>query len=217
MLDWLGAEGNQLRIAFTKVFSSRYEPFGSAPLRVGGLSDGKAGVQWSVGYDPDTQTRFVSVNLEGKQYKDWPVALLIERELKQPTLVSVVRAHDSVADVMVHWRRELWQGSARPPILEGDIGGTPMALGELTEESWRSALGEALDCLAGGRTRRVRARQTVTRASGEQVEGVVSPHLVFKVSNGGDGEWEAFLRDARSRMQPLHDWATARAGHPVKF
>jgi hypothetical protein len=217
MLKWIGPEGDQLRIAFTKVFGSRYEPFGSPSLQLGGLSDGKKGVQWHVGYDPRDGTRFAGVNLEGMQYAGWPVARLIERELKAPTLIELVEDKEDLADVSLLWRRDYWQKQARPEILERYIGPTPLVLSELTDEGWREALTGAAACLNGNRRRPGRATQTVTLLSGEPVNGEVSPHLIFRLTSEGKGAWEEFFREVRTRMQSLHAWALRRSTDPVSF
>jgi hypothetical protein len=217
MLKWLGPEGDQLRIAFTKVFGSRYEPFGSQSLHLGGLSDGKKGVQWHVGYDPRDGTRFAGVNLEGMQYDGWPVARLIERELKAPMLIEVVHGKEDLADVSLEWFRDYWQKRARPEIVERYISPTPLVLSELTAERWREALVGAAACLDSKRRRRGRATQTVTLLNGEQVTGEVSPHLTFRLTAGGDVAWEEFFRKVRTRMQPLHEWARKRSTDAVTF
>ena len=217
MLKWLGPEGDRLRIAFTKVFGSRYESFGSPSLQAGGLSDGKKGVQWHVGYDPRDETRFAGVNLEGMQYDGWPVARLIERELRDPTLIELVEGEEVLADVNLQWQRDFWQKQARPEIVERYISPTPLVLSKLTADGWREALTGAAACLDSKRRRRGRATQTVTLTSGEQVTGEVSPHLIFRLTSEGDGSWEEFFRDVRTRMQPLHAWAVRRSTDPVSF
>jgi hypothetical protein len=217
MLDWLGAEGDQLRIAFTKVFGSRWRAFGTQALQVGGFSDGKEGVQWNVAFDPRDGRQWVGVNLEGMQYDDWPVARLIERELKTRSLLDVVHANAGLTDVTLLWRRDYWQANSRPEIQERDISPTPIKLGDLTESEWQASLTEARDCLDGRRKRRGRAVQTVTLANGEQVQGNVSPHLTFTYTASERTEWESLFRDARARMQPLYDWTYKRAAQPISF
>jgi hypothetical protein len=217
MLKWLGPEGDQLRIAFTKVFGSRYESFGSAALHIGGLSDGKKGVQWHVGYDPRDGTRFAGVNLEGMQYEGWPVARLIQRDLNAPTLVELVEGEADLADVCLQWRRDYWQKQARPEIVERYISPTPLVLSELTAERWREALTGAAACLNRNRAHPGRATQTVTLLSGKQVNGEVSPHLIFRLTSEGDGAWEEFFREVRTRMQRLHAWAQRTSTNPVSF
>jgi hypothetical protein len=217
MLEWLGTEGEQLRIAFTKVFGSRYEAFGSPALHVGGLSDGTKGVQWHAGLDPRDGVRFAGVNLEGMQYNDWPVAQLIESELRRPSLASMIAKDSSLGDVVVLWRRDYWQKQSRPPIEEQYIAPTPSKLVDLTGEGWNEALKTAGECLDRARRRRGRATQTVTLLSGEQVTGQVSPHLTFHLTSACDGPWEDFLRAVKLRMKPLHSWATQLASKPVAF
>jgi hypothetical protein len=217
MLEWLGDEGEQMRIAFTKVFGSLVRPFGSPALQLGGISDGREGVQWNVAYDPLRDRRWAGVNLEGMEYDEWPVARLIERELKEPRLPSLLRDHSSLSQVVLVWRRDYWQASARPRIIERNISPTPIELGKLTKEDWRHALQEALECLDPRRKRRGRARQTVTLESGKRIEGDVSPHLMLRYMATDFEGWEPFLREARQRLQPLHDWASSRAAKPIRF
>src|SRR5689334_6111475 len=81
MLDWLGDEGDRLREAFINSFGPRCEPFGKQSTWIGGVSDGAEGVQWNASFDPRDERQWVSVNLEGIEYNDWPVARLIRREL----------------------------------------------------------------------------------------------------------------------------------------
>jgi hypothetical protein len=135
MLDLLGTEGEQLQEAFIRVFGEVYRPFGNRG-RVSGLSDGNQGVQWNAGYDPRNGRRWVGVNLEGMQYQDWPVAKLIRRELRRPTLPDLVQRLDATDPVEVRWRRDYWQAASRPPIEEREIAPTPILASRLTEELW---------------------------------------------------------------------------------
>jgi hypothetical protein len=217
MLEWLGSEADDIRIAFSKVFGSRWRPFGSQALHVGGFSDGKEGVQWSVAYDPRDGRQWVGVNLEGMQYGDWPIARFIETELKEPDLPGLAKKHRNLAGVVAFWRRDYWQATSRPEIEEQDIAPTPIPLGELTGEQWRAALLEARNCLDSRRKRRGRATQTVTLKSGEQVTGEVSPHLTFRYTAPRQMEWEALFREARACLQPLHEWTVRRSALPIRF
>jgi hypothetical protein len=217
MLDWLGSEGDRMRIAFTKVFGSRWRAFGSQALQVGGFSDGREGVQWNVAYDPRDGRQTVGVNLEGMQYDDWPVARLIERELKTRSLPGVISRNSGLNDVELLWRRDYWQANSRPEIQERDIAPTPISLGALTDEQWQACLMEARDCLDGRRKRRGRAVQKVTLPNGDQIDGKVSPHLTFTYTAPEQTEWEALFRAARTRMQPVYDWTFQRAAQPIAF
>jgi hypothetical protein len=216
-LEWLGAEKDQLRIAFTKVFGSRVRAFGTAATHVGGVSDGREGVQWRVAYDPRDGRQWVGVDLEGREYDAWPIARLILRELREISLPTVIRRNQSLRDVGLLWRRDYGQGVNRPLIQERDIAPTPIDLGDLTEPDWHAALVTARDCLNGQRKRLGRATQTVTLANGETVEGKVSPHLTFRYVAPERTEWESFLRDAKARLQPVYDWTVRRAAKPIQF
>lgn len=66
-----------LRGVFPEVFGFKWAPFTSNPLGVSGLSDDAAGVQWNAWMDHATLGAFVGVNLEGKEYDDWPIARVI--------------------------------------------------------------------------------------------------------------------------------------------
>ncbi|MBW3554820.1 MAG: hypothetical protein KY466_15010 [Gemmatimonadetes bacterium] len=192
MLEWLGSEGEKMRVAFTRVFRTRLRPFGSQSLQVGGFSDGRDGVQWNVAYDPRDGRQWVGVNLEGLQYDDWPVARLIERELRDMALPQVVQVHAPLRDVIVLWQRDYWQATARPEIDECDIPPTPEY--------------------------RRRATQAVTLSgSGSQVEGEVSPHLMLRWMAPAFMEWEELFRKGKSVLPPVHEWANRRARKPVAF
>jgi hypothetical protein len=212
MLDWLGTEGEQLRKAFIQVFGDRCRPFGNRALPRGGLSDGNEGVQWNAGYNPDTREAWVGVNLEGVQYRDWPVARLIQRELQTPTLPNVIRQLQNTDTVVVHWRRDYWQAASRPPIEEKDIAPTPIPAGHLTEDLWRKALEGAAGCLDPTKTWGGRATQEVTlSASKKRVTGPVSPHLTILVASQAPYDWELYFSRAKAQLQPFYDWAVEQA------
>jgi hypothetical protein len=211
MLDWLGEEGDRLRKAFIGTFGERHRPFGNRANARGGLSDGNEGVQWNAGIDPRNDRRWAGVNLEGMKYKGWPVARLIERELRAPTLPALIQRMEEADAAEVHWTRDYWQVSARPRIVEKYIVPTPILLHQLTDGVWRSALEGAEACLDERKGLRGRATQEVTLADGRRVTGGVSPHLTFVYPAAGPVSWPAFLAEARARMQPLYDWAVERA------
>jgi hypothetical protein len=217
MANWLGAEGDEMRIAFTRAFGSRWREFGNPATQIFGYSDGKNGVQWQVGYDITNEERWAGINLEGMQYDDWPVARLIERELREPSILQVVRSSERVNEVELLWRRDYWQISARPDIAQRNIPPTPIVLGALTPEAWRSALSEARDCLDRRRKYHARATQVVTLPSGEQVEGEVSPHLAFRSIRYSELSWETFLQSARTELESLHRWTVRRAAQTISF
>lgn len=212
VLDWLGDEGERLRKAFIAVFGEAHRAFGSRSRRIGGLSDGNEGVQWNAGYNPDTLEAWVGVNLEGMQYRGWPIARLIQRELLTPTLPNVIRQHPKPDSVVVHWKRDYWQAASRPPIEEKNIAPTPIAASQLTEDLWRTALEEAAKCLDGTRTGGGRATREVTlSASKQRVTGPVSPHLTILVPSPAPYDWELWFSRAKAQLQPFYDWAVQRA------
>lgn len=212
MLKWLGAESEELRQAFIKVFGGQHRPFGSRSIRTGGLSDAIQGVQWNAGYDPDDGSRWVGVNLEGMQYDGWPIARLIKREFQVPTLPRLISEVGDTDPMCVNLARDYWQVQARPKITEASISPTPLLLSELTEHLWRQALDGALGCLNSVRHGRGRAKQTVTLAgSGQKVHGYVSPHLTIMLPTSSRTPWLNFLAESKPRLQPFYDWAVERA------
>jgi hypothetical protein len=204
ILDWLGDEGDQLRKAFIKFFGEPHRAFGNRARRIGGLSDGHEGVQWNVGYNPDTEEAWVGVNLEGMQYRDWPVARLIRRELQTPTLPRVIRQLQNPETVVISWRRDYWQAASRPPIEEKDIAPTPILASNLTEDLWRQALEGAAGCLdaTGGRS----TQEVTLSVSKQRVTGPVSPHLTIRIPSTSPN-WELYFSMSKARLQPFYDWA----------
>ena len=217
MADLVSPTDLQMRIAFTKVFGSKWREFGNAASGVSGFSDAREGVQWQVGYDANADVRWAGVNLEGMQYDGWPITRLIEREVREISLPETIRKNPQLNDVILMWQRDYWQATARPAIAERDIAPTPIALGELTREQWLAALTEARDCLDMKRKRMGRATQTVTLPSGDRIQGDVSPHLMFRYVDPTADSWESLFRGARAALQPLHDWASRRAAKTVGF
>jgi hypothetical protein len=212
MLEWLGRSGQELVSAFPPVFGTVGRPFGKRSTWIGGLSDGAAGVQWNAGYDPRDRRQWVGVNLEGMKYDGWPVARLIERELQHPTLAALITQLDDAAQIELLWRRDYWQATGRPPILEQDIPPTPVNLDRLSERAWIKALTEAQACLDETKNHRARASQLVTlMGSGRRVEGQVSPHLTLILSAETPRPWHDFLQESKERMHPLHHWVAARS------
>jgi hypothetical protein len=207
MLDWLGREGDELRKAFADVFRAQPRPFGKRSTHIGGVSDGNAGVQWNAGYDPRDGRRWLGVNLEGMQYDGWPIARLINRELRRPTLPELIEQLGDTDPITLLLTRDYWQATSRPAIREREISPTPLLLSQLTAARWREALDGAAKCLDPAPGRRGRAVQRVTlAASGRTVEGPVSPHLTFTLETERRIPWAEFLADARARLEPLYRW-----------
>lgn len=213
MREWLGPEDDELHHAFRKVFGSSGSDFGSQSIGLGGLSDGNRGVQWNAWIEPGSGERWAGVNLEGMKYDRYPVARLIQGELKSPTLPSLAESIEGADRIMLLWARDFWRAGSRPKIVERDIHPTPIRLNLLGKEEWRRALEEALACLDETRNYQGWATQQVTEISrkGEQTRtGKVAPHLKFKVEKQRDHSWESFLQETKLRMQPLYDWVAER-------
>ena len=209
------AEIDEIAEAFTGQFGRTFRTFGSPALGSMGVHDAVAGVQWYCTRDLTNGQLELAVNLEGMPYDGWPVARAIERELQTPELPSMVQTLAHADLITLHWMRDCWQAMSRLKILEGDIAPTPLTLDQLTPDAWREALTDAQQCLDAGRDHRGRGRQVVTTAASRtQGERDVSPHLVFRtrVTLPGDGrDWDAVLKEAAARLEPLHTWLTDRA------
>lgn len=101
--------------AFKALFGANVRPFGN-PV-VAGVSDGAEGVQWNAGIR-DHEEAFLGVNLEGVEYRGFPVSSLIRRELQAPTLVEHATTIPNCHEIELSWRRDAWQFAARPCINE---------------------------------------------------------------------------------------------------
>ena len=168
--------------AFARVFAMPSpRPFGGAIGRHQGVSDDAQGVQWNAGVDRERSVATIGVNLEGKEYDNWPIARFIERELQHVGLPSMVRTLADADRAELWWSRDAWQFTARPPIREENIGpDPPVPLDRLTADLWRTMLNEAYDCLDPARKHRGRAKQWVTFENGSRKINGVSPHLQIK-------------------------------------
>lgn len=200
-----------LATAFIAVFGQTYKTAGASALGTHAISDAAEGVQWSAAFDRATGKASLSVNLEGVEYDDWPVARLIARELEEASFPTVARTVSAPATVTLHWLRDCWQGDGRLRIREQDLAPTPLTLDRFTPGIWRDALTEARTCLDAAQDHRGRVLQTVTMtASGDSVTKSVSPHLQVSVTlqrAHPDDSWEPALRAAKAILDPLYDWA----------
>ena len=68
---------DRLRAAFTATFGIAGRPFGAPNGRWVGVSDDAKGVQWNAPLDQEQGVAMLGVNLEGMEYKSWPIARLI--------------------------------------------------------------------------------------------------------------------------------------------
>jgi hypothetical protein len=213
----IGVELTSLGEAFVEIFRpANPRPFGSTALRYLGLSDGNDGVQWNTWIErPSTEPpiAWLGVNLEGLQYRDWPIAHFIRRELMEAKLLALRAGLRQPEETKVRWMRDAWGpgGSRVPSFKEHYIEPTPIALSNLDQESWRQALVEAQGCLRTPEGRR--AKQWIT-IQDQRREFYVSPHLVFQRQLPWPATAEELrqaMQRAREQMQPLYDFATERS------
>lgn len=176
-----------------------------------GMSDGKKGVQWNLAILSDRKEIQLGVNLEGMKYLNWPIATFILSELKNPSIDKLKSklVHPELA--FIRFRRDAWQVTSRPNIVEKYFGGSEIAISEMDSDLWIAILGEALDSLNKQKAYRGRNKQTVTLVKipkkGEQVRTMqVSPHLTIWTSIALSGDIEINLKRGITQLKPVHEW-----------
>ncbi len=194
---------------FRRFLKVKGQPFGSKSKPYQGISDGKDGVQWNIGLDRDTDEIKLGVNLEGKIYNGWPIAIFIENELFEHKLIRIAQKIEFSSRIFVRFRRDAWQVTYRPPILEQIIGGNEMKLSDLTTSKWNDLLLKAQKCLIGKKGIWKRANQTVTLKNGQKKEMPVTPHLtiysiVWDKTTPTEGELQKSIHDAFDILKPIH-------------
>lgn len=167
-----------LETAFNRVFDAKPRKFGQKSNKICGFSDNAKGVQWNIGLVSLTGNIKLGVNLEGMSYSNsWPISKFIQNELRNSELIKQFGNND---DITVRFNRDVWQVSARLPVEENII--LRSNLSNITQETWKGALSEALACLNSGKQYKGRTTQKVTLlSSGKTVAKEVSPHICFKV------------------------------------
>ncbi len=187
------------------------QTFGSPIL---GLSDGNDGVQWNAGIEgmsTELLTVWLGVNLEGKQYRDWPIARFIQRELEDSKLIALRTDLRQPEEITVRWMRDAWGAGRIRGVKEHDIAPTPIALSKLNQQSWRQALEEAQGCLRTPEGRR--GKQWVTMKD-QRREFYISPSLGFRRRLPWPATAEELrqaMQRAREQLQPLYDFVTERS------
>jgi hypothetical protein len=174
-----------------------------------GAHDGVDGVQWHVSLDrQDMITRRFAVNLEGLEYRNWPIARFIARELEAPKLFDTVAGADPLRKVCVQLTRDAWAGRRTRVAVERWSLLSRQPVGGLSPALWRSSLVAARTCLASADGGRGKARLTRVKTHlAEDLE--TSPHLTFGVELTADGTVEERVLELRRAMQlltPLHDF-----------
>ena len=201
-VELLGVEG--------KIFGQRNKP-------TFGISDGRDGVQWNLVIYPKEDKARLGVNLEGKEYRSWPISRLIQSELEAPTLPRLVHQQRDFQSMTLRFARDAWQVTSRQVIVEEYLGGREFLLSELTEDLWHSILTEAIGCLDKDRSYRGRAQQAVTlkgTAGPDPDPRImwVSPHLTIWAPIDTSRDSNAELSSAIDRLRPIHEWALRVSG-----
>jgi len=199
--------------SFTSLLGIKGRPFGQFSEPLFGVSDGNEGVQWNLVILTNSEEIRLGVNLEGKAYSSWPIASFILSELEKPNIEKLKTESKYPERIFIHFMRNAWQVTARPAIVEGNIGGREFPLSEVDSERWNSILMEALDCLDENRQYRGRKKQQVTfknkPKNGEQTKIMeVSPHLTIWTSINFSGDIESNLKNGIELLKPVHEWVT---------
>lgn len=202
---------------FTQLLGVKGRPFGQLSRPYFGVSDGREGVQWNLAVYPREGRARVGVNLEGMEYRGWPIATLINSELQFPELLRLLPDLSSPESMTLRFTRDAWQVTSRPRILEEYLGGREYLLSEMTADLWRKILEEALGCLDKDRGYRGRAIQAVTRVRGdvpddESTDMKVSPHLTISAHIDPSSDSLEQLSAAIERLRPIHKWASMVSG-----
>ena len=198
---------------FTELLGVKGRPFGQLNKPFFGISDGREGVQWNLAIHPNESKADVGVNLEGKKYRDWPIAALIKSELEVPALLRLVPHLRDPQNITLRFVRDAWQVTSRRDILEQYLGGREFCLSELTADLWHNILTQAIGCLNKDRNYLGRARQTVTPVrAGPDADMEVSPHLTISTPIDPSRDPIEELSSARDRLVPIHEWASKVSG-----
>jgi len=198
---------------FTKVTECKGRPFGQLNKPYFGMSDGNEGVQWNIKIFSDTGEAQFGVNLEGKKYTNWPISDFLLNEIKNPQIFNVRDQLTYADQIFLNLRRDAWQATARPDILEGVIGVGNISLQDIDPNLWKSMLDEALACLSEEKDYRSRATQNITlkgqpSRGGRRRKMGVSPHLTIWTSVALSGDVETQLKIGIDRLTPIYDWVS---------
>lgn len=193
--------------AFNSVRGINGKKFGQNGKEYHGISDDENGVQWNLSIWKDTGDVQLGVNLEGKKYKNWPIAVFISSELKSPTICTLT-TNSNLNDVSVRFSRDAWQQKgSRPEIVEEYIGGKEFHIYKIDTVLWESLLEEALACLDKEKNYRGRAKQLVTlKKNNKQINSYVSPHLTIWTPISNDNKITDNLKKGIEKLQPVYDW-----------
>lgn len=193
--------------AFNRIFDINSVSHGYAAQKLRWTCDESEGVQWNMWVDYETCTIHFGVNLEGLKYDCWPIAVFIEKELKNHKLLEFAANSPDSSRMLINFYRDAWKVRARPEISEKYIGGKGVNLGLLTEQKWREMLLEAYDCLDAKKGHRGRARQLVTMQNGEKRTMEVSPHIAIYLEINTETkiiDLETAMRESMEMLRPVY-------------
>ncbi|WEE05260.1 GIY-YIG nuclease family protein [Serratia marcescens] len=177
------AEHAEILQSFCEILGVKGRAFGQLNKPFFGMSDGNEGVQWNISAYTQNNSFRIGVNLEGKKYKNWPIAQLITSELSAPKFLSAIQESNTADEIFMTFYRDAWQAASRPEIREKYIGGREFTLNELTHGEWNEILNEALNCLDKNYNYQRRNTQNVTMIKKDGSNPVrtmqVSPHLTI--------------------------------------
>ncbi len=187
--------------------------FGKVGARYEGFSDGIDGVQWNCGIDRVRNVVTVGVNLEGMKYDGWPIARLLLREKRRPTLPQVLHQTPLASVTEVWLERDAWQAAARLPISEWHIGPEPpVAATSLSDDLWLAMVCEALGSLNADKDFLARGSMEVTLAKAGRKVKDVSPHLQIKVPFHAHELTASALKTAAVSLDPVRTWMRRSSG-----
>lgn len=196
--------------SFTSILGIKGRPFGQLNKPEFGMSDGNEGVQWNILVIPDRHEVQVGINLEGKEYSGWPITTFILSELEKPSIKELKTNLEHPELFFVRFRRDAWQVTSRPIIVEQLLSGWEIPMSEMDSQLWASILTEALSCLSEEKHYRGRNKQEVTLASQPERRRAmkVSPHLTIWTPVTLSGDISSNLESAIKQLKPVHEWVS---------
>jgi len=107
---------------FCTALKVKGKKIGSYSTDYWGMHDGNEGVQWNIWENKKSEI-WLGVNLEGKEYNNWPIADFIINELREGKLISLARGIDYSSMIWVGMHRDAWgKNGIRELIEERKIG-----------------------------------------------------------------------------------------------
>ena len=179
--------------------------------------------QWSYYFDGLNKRHFLLVNLEGKKYQDWPIAQLLDRELRDPKLPNLSESLLPLDDVELIVMRDSWLPHGNRETNDDFLASTPKPLTDVTREFWRKVVLEGLNCLSQDKNGRGRGKRIVSKPGGGRRETETTPHLQFRLlltppEISGLTSYGKFIkafspmwREGCTTLEPLYDFVAERS------